>query len=219
LESFAKICAGDGADPASVSTCDKPFDDIIGTRSLTTKIIAEGKHAEILGLMDTTKITYGVGEEKDNVGATTTSASGRAVTTGGHTENTYPSIILPADASNGLTLLKQDVDMVANRFLQLNPRLAFCTEGRDLSQIKARAAADPKVKNSVAGGKDRTKTEARFPRLADPYINLILQAGVSKATVNYNKKLKDILEETKKSMKPSKGGIIDQNVCWMPKED
>jgi hypothetical protein len=212
LESFAKICAGDGADPASVSTCDKPFDDNFGTKSLALEINAGARTAKVKGLLDFSKISY--------------STIGAETSTNGKITNSYPSVTTTIDDTtmkSNYDVLQKDLDAVVQRMTTINPRLTFCTEGRDLSQIRARSAPSTSTGNSLGIGNntananlpDRTKTEARFPRLLDPYVTVLVQSGISHARVNYDKKLKKMFDEAKESLKPRAGGIIDGNVCWM----
>jgi hypothetical protein len=159
------------------------------------------KHAKIVGLIDFTKISYTAAEE----------------TTTGNSYSTISTASTDTAQIANVKTLQDDLDIIVQQMIRSNPKLAFCTEGRDMSQIYAR----PSATNGAAASSsrpNRTKTEARFPRLLDPYVSLVLQAGMSKARTNYEKKLKDMIDGARGDLKPSAGGIIDQNICWMPED-
>jgi hypothetical protein len=203
---FAKVCAGGGSGDGEVSTCDAPFDSNFGAKSLKLVANAGARSIEISGLIDFMQISYTSGEE------TTENKNSKTVIV-----NKYPSIstdnILNASVKANVEVLKKELDDIVNKLFMHEPKLAFCTEGRDMSQIVAK----PSKANGVAATTlpDRTKTEARFPRLLDPYVSVLVKAGVSKAEVNYDKKLKDLMTSAKNDLNPIAGGIIDGNVCWM----
>jgi len=200
-EAFGQLCTGDKSTGIDEMTCDLPFQDDFGTTTLAKTENQTARTAEITGLIDFSKISYTSGSTA--AGATETS----------DVTNNYPTISTSVSGTvetGVFAKFKSQLEMVTEQFRTLDPRVSFCTEGRDLSQVKSR------TDGQTTG--DRTKTEARFPRMLDPYITLILQAGVSHASVNYDKKLAGMVEELEKSkaLKPGPGGIIDANICWVP---
>ena len=60
-----------------------------------------------------------------------------------------------------------------------DPQIKMCVGGRDMSQIRNRGESD--------------RTEARFPNLIDSTIMTIINAGLDKASQNYDKKYKELL--------------------------
>jgi hypothetical protein len=101
--------------------------------------------------------------------------------------------------------------------------LKFCTQGRDLSQIMARAerGRDLNVnnrRNSSVNGK-QMKTEARFPRLMDEVIDKIIKSGLMKAQDNYLAKLTEMTTTYNEKMRDQEQtgeGYIDESmgICW-----
>ena len=214
MKEFSKICMGEEGE---VTTCDLPFnDENLGTKSLSVKLITPRKQAEVNGLVDFTKLMITTGKESEK------KEEGKNVIV-----NEYPHIVLRPDGTgaipaeyNGMIesvkVLDEEIGLVVKKLTGVT-KLSFCTEGRDMSQIYARSSTSRNNKNSRLP--DRTKTEARFPRLLDPYIMVLVQAGMSHSQMNYDKKLSKMIDEVKKVLKPSAAGIIDGGICWLPMED
>ncbi|MDR1027129.1 MAG: hypothetical protein LBL46_01800, partial [Rickettsiales bacterium] len=115
----------------------------------------------------------------------------------------YPYLAFEKTAADGTTTTAGDgekaiqraIDTAISSFMS-NEKIKFCTEGRDLSQIKTRD------KNAKAG--DRTKTEARFPRLADTYITRIINNGLVIAEKNYYTKFSKLNTEAMEEVRVAK---------------
>ena len=95
------------------------------------------------------------------------------------------------DADAIISSIEDELNNIAgtiNRTISLiesDQRIQYCIDGRDLSQIKGIAKK----------GKNREKTEARFPRLLNQYRVMVAMAALRKAQDNYNKKLNTAISE------------------------
>ena len=106
--------------------------------------------------------------------------------------------------------IKRIVDELAE-----DPQINMCVNGRDMSQIRNRGESD--------------RTEARFPNLIDSTIMTIINAGLDKASQNYDKKYKELLGKATEELSENKeknkhilcAKMLDDNVIvnsnWMNK--
>ena len=99
--------------------------------------------------------------------------------------------------------IKRDIDRVSQQLI-LNPKIQGCTEGRDLSQITG----------GTRGAENRTT--ARFPRLLDQSLDMIIMSGLTTADNNYRKQLAKMRDEAETSIIEKITATVVQvgEVCW-----
>jgi hypothetical protein len=155
-------------------------DDKIGTGSLQSQ--KDGSVYRITGMISFGSIKIGgsAGEVKD---------SGVSLKAGQIGVKDYINTAMTKNTQiKNLTGITETIDAELNNIagtinravelIEKDPRISYCVNGRDLSQI-----------TGVKRGANDSETEGRFPHLLDQTKMLIAQSALRKANENYTKKL------------------------------
>jgi hypothetical protein len=208
------------ASPEMLADCDAAFDSIkelggfgAGDAAKIHELL--GQDIKLVGLIDFTKFT--IAKAGDSVNA--------------DIDEYYPHLTFDkmagasADISNSaaegiMTTIRSRINSL---FVGTDGQtLKFCTEGRDLSQIAARASRYRTTNSAARRAQEKhNKTEARYPSLLDTVVENILNSGLRKAKELYNAKLNIEAEKYQEKLRevmvnaPEKGYIDESlGICW-----
>jgi hypothetical protein len=112
----------------------------------------------------------------------------------------------------------EGINMVLINFLG-RPDVQGCVIGRDLSQATGVSAAD----RANARGRDEPQgrvTQARFPRLADASVNMLIRMGLNTVEDSYldhlEQRQRDAIKAIMEKRESPDALVDDGTVCWIP---
>lgn len=183
-EKMAEICG-------STTDCNKfAADDTIGTGSLRSQ--KDGTTYRVTGMISFGSIKMGdaSGKTVEKIGEKETVLAPGEIGVDSYMAEVRTRNAGVANAEGIFSSIEEELNNIAgtiNRtitMIEQDPKIQFCVNGRDLSQITGAAGA---------------KTSARFPNLLNQVKMQIAVAALRKAQDNYNAKLNEAISEATKN--------------------